>query len=127
MQKIKLIVLLVSCSLISVGQQKNKEWIALLKKEASFYYKNGDYYNALNFYNRIIAVEPQDEEAHILAVYSKFKLSYPLDSTKTLRKYRRTFGKSFFLMQDQSQTIFSISFFRAQQFLFVYFCTIQWI
>lgn len=59
---------------------QSKDWVKLMKKEATYYFKNEDYYNALGFYNRIIAANPKDDEAHVLSVISKFHLSYPLDS-----------------------------------------------
>jgi len=78
MKRLAIIFLFFVCSFSVIAQ--SKEWVKLMKKEAAFYFKNEDYYNALNFYNRIITADSKDEEAHILAVYSKFKLSYPLDS-----------------------------------------------
>ena len=70
------------CILISAFSSfaQSKDWVKLMKKEATFYFKNEDYYNALGFYNRIIAANPKDDDAHVLSVISKFHLSYPVDS-----------------------------------------------
>ncbi len=73
-----LIFVLVVGSLSSFAQSKN--FVKLMKKEAAFYFKNEDYYNALGFYRRIVAHDPKEEESNILATYCKLKLQYHLDS-----------------------------------------------
>jgi len=70
--------MLVTSSFSSFAQSKN--FVKLMKKEAAFYFKNEDYYNALGFYRRVVAHDPKEEEANILATYCKLKLQYHLDS-----------------------------------------------
>ncbi len=63
----------------SLGAQ-NKGLVKKYKKEADFYFKNEDYYNALSFYNKILMEDAKNEEIHIYSLICKNKLSYPLDS-----------------------------------------------
>lgn len=92
MRKLTLIAFLVMCSLLSLAQSKS--FIKLMRKEASFYFKNEDYYNALGFYRRIVTANPKDEESNILATYCKLKLQYHLDSLITHEKELRSSKKA---------------------------------
>lgn len=71
---------IVFIALFSLIHAQNRGLVKKYKKEADFYFKNEDYYNALSFYNKILVENPKDEEVHVYSLICKNKLSYPLDS-----------------------------------------------
>jgi len=92
MRKFTFILALVTSSLLSFAQ--SKDFVKLLKKEAAFYFKSEDYYNALGFYRRIVAHDAKEEEANILSTYCKLKLQYHLDSLLVHEKELKASKKS---------------------------------
>ncbi|MGE0566939.1 MAG: hypothetical protein AB7O73_03240, partial [Bacteroidia bacterium] len=80
---LSIIILLISLNVFS----QNKKIIRKHFKEADFYLSHRDYLNALAFYQKIIALDSKNEDAHIYAAMSRLFLSHPLDSFKLHEYY----------------------------------------
>lgn len=73
-----LLILLVAIG--SFGFSQDKKLIKSSLKDATFFFNNEDYLNALVYYTKVIGQDKKHELANLNAVICKFRLSYPLDS-----------------------------------------------
>ncbi len=64
--------------------QKAADPVIQLIKDADFYFERGDYFNALNGYNKVLAIDPKNEKASLNALISRFEESQPVDSVIAL-------------------------------------------
>jgi len=62
------------------GFAQDKKLVKSYLKDATFFFNNEDYLNALSYYTKIIAQDKKHELANLNSVICKFRLSYPLDS-----------------------------------------------
>lgn len=70
------ILILVSANISAQDKKAIKAYL----KDATFFFSNEDYLNALGYYSKVLKEDPKNDQANLNSVICKFKLTYPLDS-----------------------------------------------
>src|SRR6478672_6661208 len=79
--KIKLYIFMILFSANAFSQTKvNPKLYAKDLKTANLYFETEDYYNAINAYKKVLAINPNHELSNLNSTISRIKLGQPTDS-----------------------------------------------